>query len=73
MSTSSRYTLIMLQDEVGQLIQQKLVSRQQPISVLAKYFSARDWQWMEQELEQNNFLLRDPIGELISHEEWYTD
>ena len=73
MSTSIRYTLAMLQDEVHQLIQQKLVSRQQPISVLAKYSSARDWQWIEQELEQNDFLLRDPIGELISHEEWYTD
>ncbi|MBF2047546.1 MAG: DUF4327 family protein [Elainella sp. C42_A2020_010] len=32
----------MLQDEVYPLIQQKLVSRQQPLAILAKYFSARD-------------------------------
>lgn len=73
MSTSSRYTLAMLQDEVYELIQRKQISRRQPISALAQYFSARDWQWMEQELEYNDFLLRDPIGELISHEEWHTD
>lgn len=71
--SQTRYTLTMLQDEVYQLIQQKLINRRQPISVLAKYFPARDWQWMERELEQNDFLLRDPIGELISHEEWQTD
>lgn len=71
--SQTRYTLTMLQDEVYQLIQQKLINRRQPISALAKYFPARDWQWMERELEQNDFLLRDPIGELISHEEWQTD
>nr|RNJ70841.1 MAG: DUF4327 family protein [Leptolyngbya sp. IPPAS B-1204] len=28
---------------------------------------------MEHELKQNDLLLRDPIGELISHEGWDPD
>lgn len=69
----NHYPLSMLQAEVHHLLQQGVISRKQPIYTLCKYMSMREWKWIEQELEQNEFLLRDPIGELISHEEWNND
>lgn len=71
--SKSFYPLAMLQAEVHHLLEQGIVNRKQPIHTLCKYVSVREWQWIEQELEENEFLLRDPIGELISHEEWNSD
>lgn len=68
-----RYSLSILQDEVRQLVEQGMVSRQQSIYTLYEYIPARNWAEVEQELEQSNFLPRDRIGDLISHEEWTND
>lgn len=73
MYASSRYTLAMLQDNVYELVQQKIVSRQQPIYTLSRYLPVSIWEQVERQLEENNFLLRDPIGELISQEQWSND
>jgi hypothetical protein len=54
-------------------VQQGIVSRHQQIYTLCQYIPAREWDCLETELEQNNFLLRDRIGDLISREEWDND
>ncbi len=67
------YSIDAIRDEARQLVERGVVSRQQPIYVLCKYIPAREWSRVEQELEKSCFLLRDRIGDLLSHEEWRND
>jgi hypothetical protein len=55
------------------LIQKGRINRQQPIYTLCKYIPTREWLLAERELEENDFLLRDPIAELVAREKWEED
>jgi hypothetical protein len=70
---STRYSIDTLKDEARQLIETGLVSRQQSIYTLCQYIPAREWVTIECELERCDYLLRDPIGDLISHDIWESD
>ncbi|HAZ50009.1 MAG TPA: DUF4327 domain-containing protein [Cyanobacteria bacterium UBA11369] len=72
-STSVQYTLDVIQEEARRLVHKGSVSRQQPIYTLCQFIPAREWAWVECELEKNNYLLRDRIGDLMGHEEWQND
>jgi beta-galactosidase GanA len=72
-STSVQYTLDVIQEEARRLVHKGVVSRQQPIYTLCQYIPAREWAWVECELEKNSYLLRDRIGDLMGHEEWQND
>jgi hypothetical protein len=67
------YSLDFVQDEARQLVYTGVVSRQQPIYVLCRYIPAREWAWIEDELERSGFLLRDRIGDLLGREDWDND
>ena len=67
------YSIDAIREEVHQLVRSGRVSRQQPLYVLCNYIPTREWNEVEQELEQNSFLLRDRIGDLISQEHWDND
>ena len=71
--SSVRYSIDVIQDEARQLVEKGVVSRQQPIYVLCQYIPAREWVWVEGELERCNFLLRDRICDLLGQEEWSND
>jgi predicted transcriptional regulator len=73
LSTSLSYSLTMIKDEVRQLLEKGLITRQQHIYHLCEYIPPREWSVVESELEKADFLLRDRIGELISTETWYDD
>jgi hypothetical protein len=62
-----------IRDEARQLVQQGVISRHQPIYVLCQYIPAREWAWVECELEKSNFLLRDRVGDLLGREDWDND
>jgi len=68
-----QYSINVIQDEARQLVDRGFISRQQPIYVLCRYIPAREWAFVECELERNNFLLRDRIADLVSHENWDSD
>lgn len=68
-----RYSISLIQDEARYLLEQGIVSRQQPIYTLGKYIPAREWNCMEQALAEHDFLLRDRIGDLVAAEEWLND
>ncbi|MGL4880238.1 MAG: DUF4327 family protein [Waterburya sp.] len=70
---SIRYSIDTLKDEARHLIETGIVSRQQSIYTLCKYIPARDWVKVECELERCDYLLRDPIGDLVSYEDWESD
>lgn len=70
---SSSYSIDILKDEARQLIENGLVSPQQSIYTLCKYIPAREWVTVECELERCDYLLRDPIGDLVSYNSWEND
>ncbi|MGL5942064.1 MAG: DUF4327 family protein [Waterburya sp.] len=70
---SIRYSIDTLKDEARHLIETGIVSRQQSIYTLCKYIPAREWVKVECELERCDYLLRDPIGDLVSYEDWESD
>ncbi len=67
------YSLDIIQDEARQLVHQGTISRRQPIYTLCQYIPAREWNYVECELERNSFLLRDRIGDLLGREDWDND
>lgn len=73
MIQSVQYSMGLIQDEARQLVQKGVVSRNQPIYVLCRYIPAREWACVEGVLENNDFLLRDRIGDLLGREDWEND
>lgn len=73
MNTAVQYSIDAIKDDVRQLLNRGLVSRHQPIYTLCQYIAAREWLCVECELERNDFLLRDPIIDLLSREDWEED
>lgn len=73
MVQSIEYSLDLIQEEARQLVQRGVVNRQQPIYALCKYIPAREWAWIEHELENSGFLLRDRIADLMGREDWDND
>ncbi len=72
-TSTTRYSIDVIQDEARHLVEKGVVSRQQPIYVLCQYIPAREWVCIEGELERCNFLLRDRIADLMGTEEWSND
>lgn len=73
MDTAIKYDIEVIQEEALQLVKKGLVNRQQQIYALCKYIPKRDWTYFEQELENNEYLLRDRIIDLIGGEVWEED
>ncbi|MEO0458687.1 MAG: DUF4327 family protein [Cyanobacteria bacterium P01_A01_bin.114] len=67
------YSIGSIQAEARELVHQGVVNRQQPIYTLCKYIPAREWTWVEGQLEENGFLLRDRISDLMGREDWDND
>ena len=72
-NVSTRYSIDTLREEARQLIETGILNRQQSIYTLCKYIPAREWSNLECELERHDYLLRDPIGDLISYDSWEND
>lgn len=68
-----QYSMDLIRDEARQLVHEGIIGRHQPIYALCKYIPAREWPYVECELEKCDFLLRDPICDLIGNEEWDND
>ncbi|MEL6136600.1 MAG: DUF4327 family protein [Cyanobacteria bacterium J06628_6] len=67
------YTLDMLRDEVQALVTQGVVGRQQPIYTLCRFIPEREWECIEIDLEEHEYLLRDRIVDLLPNEVWSDD
>jgi hypothetical protein len=73
MLQSLPYSLNVIKDEARQLVEKGTLSRQQRIYALCQYIPAREWDYIECELERNGFLLRDRIADLLGSEVWLDD
>ncbi|MEB3214311.1 MAG: DUF4327 family protein [Leptolyngbyaceae bacterium] len=67
------YTVDLLRDEARELVQQGVIDRQQPIYKLCRYLPSREWECVELDLEENEYLLRDRICDLFGCEDWDND
>lgn len=70
---STRYSIETLRDEARHLLETGILNRQQSIHALCKYIPAREWGNLECELERCDYLLRDPIGDLVICDKWEND
>lgn len=73
MKTSVKYDLEVIKEEARQLVNKGAVKRNDPIYALCKFIPGRDWVCVELELEENEFLLRDKIIDLLANEQWNED
>ncbi|PAX56140.1 DUF4327 family protein [Brunnivagina elsteri] len=73
MNTTVKYDLEFLREEARQLVKQGKVQRNEPIYTLCKFIPGREWVCVEIELEENDFLLRDKIIDLLGNEDWNED
>lgn len=73
MNTTVKYNLEVLKEEARELVTKGKIQRNQPIYTLCQFIPGRDWICMELELEENDFLLRDKIIDLLGSEEWKDD
>jgi hypothetical protein len=73
MATTNLYTIDQIRADVRVWINQGLVTPHQRIYSLCSLISAREWDSFDRELELNEYLLRDSIGDLIAQERWDND
>jgi uncharacterized protein YqgQ len=73
MTTTRGFSINTIKDEARQLVEEGLVERHQPIYALCRFIAPNEWLCIECELERNDFLLRDPILDLLGREEWEND
>lgn len=73
MLQSLHYTIDLIRDEARQLVQKGTVDRHQPIYTLCRHIPAREWIYVESQLELSGFLLRDRIADLMGREDWDND
>ncbi|ARV59776.1 DUF4327 domain-containing protein [Nostocales cyanobacterium HT-58-2] len=69
----NKYDIEVIKDEARQLVNKGVINRNQPIYTLCKYIPSREWVCVELELENNDFLLRDKIIDLLGREDWSED
>lgn len=67
------YSIEVIREETRHLVEKGRVSRQQKLFTLCQYFSSGEWRYIEGELEENDFLPRDRVIDLIGGESWESD
>jgi hypothetical protein len=67
------YTIDDIREEAKQLVECGTLDRCQPIYALCGYIAAREWPFIEAELEDYDYFLRDRIGDLLANETWSND
>ena len=67
------YNFDVIVDEVRALLDNGNVTALQPLYTLANYIPEREWLAVEMELEENGYLLRDRISEILATQQWDND
>lgn len=70
---TSGYNFELIVDEVRALLDKGAINRLQPLYTLANYIPSREWLAVEMELEDNGYLLRHRIGDILTKQKWDND
>lgn len=73
MSTTVDYSIGEIKHEVRYLVETGKIDPHQPIYVLCQFIPPREWICVECELENNDYLLRDRICDLLGKDCWSED
>ena len=73
MSIAVDYSISDIRNEARHLVDIGKINPHQPIYVLCQFIPPREWICVECELEQNDYLLRDRICDLLAKEVWIED
>ena len=73
MLTERRYSISIIQEDVRALVEKGRLAKRHQIYALARHYSTSEWKSIEHVLETNDYLLRDPVGDLIGQESWLND
>lgn len=73
MLTERRYSISTIQEDVKALVEKGSLAKRHQIYSLARHYSNSEWKSIEKVLENNDYLLRDPVCDLIGQESWTND
>ena len=68
-----RYSINAIREEAINLLENGLIALNQPLRILFEYLPAKQWNTIECELEQYDYLLRDRIIDLVGEVNWESD
>ena len=68
-----RYSINAIREEAINLLENGLIALNQPLRILFEYLPAKQWNIIECELEQYDYLLRDRIIDLVGEVNWESD
>ena len=68
-----RYSINAIREEAINLLENGLIALNQPLRILFEYLPAQQWNTIECELEQYDYLLRDRIIDLVGEVSWESD
>ncbi|MFB2939232.1 DUF4327 family protein [Aerosakkonemataceae cyanobacterium BLCC-F154] len=72
-TSNLHYSIDVIKEEARELVKKGLISPQQPIYNLCQHIRSGEWVFVEYELEECGYLLRDRICDLMGCEEWKND
>lgn len=73
MQVTRGYSIDAIREVTRNLLEEGRVSRQQKLYTLCQFFPGGEWRCIEGTLEDNDFLLRDRVIDLLAKESWATD
>jgi hypothetical protein len=73
MLVTTDYSIDEIKNEARHLVEIGKIDIHQPIYVLNRFISPREWICAECELERNDYLLRDHICDLVAQDQWLED
>ena len=72
-ASTTRYSIAAIREEAINLVQNRIITLNQPIRILFEYLPAPQWNTIEYELERSDYLLRDRIIDLVGKIAWESD
>lgn len=72
-ATAKHYSIDIIRQEATALVQMGAIALNQPIRILFEYLPARQWNFVESELELHDYLLRDRVVDLVGDIKWNSD
>lgn len=72
-TSTIRYSIDVIKEEACNLVENNVVTKDQPLRILCEYLPAGQWRQIECELERYDYLLRDHIIDLIGNLNWDDD
>lgn len=72
-TSTKRYSISTIKEEAYNLVENGVITLDQPLRILFEYLPVQQWNKIECELERHDYLLRDRVIDLIGKLKWDSD